>query len=103
MATATQPVTFKAILRQGRFRRLWIAQFVSVFGDFLALFGVISLITFRMHGTALQVTAASIAFALPIAIIGPPAGVFVDRWNVKRLMIASDLLRDVTILALVFG
>jgi len=102
MATATQPVTFKAILRQGPFRRLWIAQFVSVFGDFLALFGVISLITFRMHGTALQVTAASIAFALPIAIIGPPAGVFVDRWNVKRLMIASDLLRAVLILALVF-
>jgi DHA3 family macrolide efflux protein-like MFS transporter len=101
MATAAQPVTFKTILRQRPFRTLWLAQFVSVFGDVLALFGVINLITFRMHGTAVQVTAVTIAFALPLAVVGPVAGVFVDRWNVKRLMIASDLIRAVLILALV--
>lgn len=103
MATAAQPITLKAILRHRPFRTLWIAQFVSIFGDFLALFGVINLITFRMHGTAVQVTAVTIAFALPLAIVGPLAGVFVDRWNVKRLMIASDLIRAVLILTLVFA
>jgi DHA3 family macrolide efflux protein-like MFS transporter len=103
MATAAQPVTFKTILRQRPFRTLWLAQFVSVFGDVLALFGVINLITFRMHGTAVQVTAVTIAFALPLAVVGPVAGVFVDRWNVKRLMIASDLIRAVLILALVLA
>ena len=84
------------------FRTLWLAQFVSVFGDFLALFGVISLITFRWHGTAVQVTTVTIAYMLPIAIISPVAGVFVDHWNVKRLMIASDLIRAGLILLLVF-
>jgi DHA3 family macrolide efflux protein-like MFS transporter len=103
MATVAQPVTFKTILRQRPFRTLWLAQFVSVFGDVLALFGVINLITFRMHGTAVQVTAVTIAFALPLAVVGPVAGVFVDRWNVKRLMIASDLIRAVLILALVLA
>jgi DHA3 family macrolide efflux protein-like MFS transporter len=103
MATAAQPVTFKTILRQRPFRTLWLAQFVSVFGDVLALFGVINLITFHMHGTAVQVTAVTIAFALPLAVVGPVAGVFVDRWNVKRLMIASDLIRAVLILALVLA
>ena len=49
----------QAILKHRPFRTLWLAQFVSIFGDFLALFGVISLITFRMHGTAVQVTAVT--------------------------------------------
>ncbi|HEX3094373.1 MAG TPA: MFS transporter [Candidatus Angelobacter sp.] len=97
-----KPYTLKTILRHKPFRTLWLAQFVSVFGDFLALFGVISLITFRWHGEPQQVTNVTIAYILPLAIIGPVAGVFVDHWNVKRLMIASDLIRAVLILMLVF-
>jgi len=91
------------MLRDRAFRTLWLAQFVSIFGDFLALFGVISLITFRMHGTAVQVTAVSIAYIVPLALISPVAGVFVDHWNVKRLMIASDLIRAVLIMLLLFA
>lgn len=101
-ATSPPSYTLKTILRHKPFRTLWLAQFVSVFGDFLALFGVISLITFRWHGTALQVTTVMIAYMLPLAIISPVAGVFVDHWNVKRLMIASDLIRAGLILLLVF-
>src|SRR5580765_649500 len=104
-AETTSPTayTLKTILKFKPFRTLWLAQFVSIFGDFLALFGVISLITFRWHGTALQVTSVTIAYMLPIAIISPVAGVFVDHWNVKRLMIASDLIRAGLILLLVFA
>ncbi|MBZ5504058.1 MAG: MFS transporter [Acidobacteriia bacterium] len=104
-AETTSPAayTLKTILKFKPFRTLWLAQFVSIFGDFLALFGVISLITFRWHGTALQVTAVTIAYMLPLAVISPVAGVFVDHWNVKRLMIASDLIRAGLILLLVFA
>jgi MFS family permease len=102
MATPAQGLTLKGVLRQKPFRRLWLAQFVSVFGDFLALFGVISFITFRLHGTAVQVITVSMAYVLPLAVIAPFAGVLVDHWNVKRVMIASDLIRAVLILALVF-
>jgi DHA3 family macrolide efflux protein-like MFS transporter len=101
-ATSTPSYTLKTILQHKPFRTIWLAQFVSIFGDFLALFGVISLITFRWHGTAVQVTAVFIAYMLPIAIISPVAGVFVDHWNVKWLMIASDLIRAGLILLLVF-
>jgi MFS family permease len=100
--TPAKPYTLKDILQHGPFRTLWLAQFVSIFGDFLALFGVISLITFRMHGTAVMVTAVTIAYALPLALIAPVAGVFVDHWNPKLVMIASDLIRAALILALVF-
>src|SRR3977135_1962189 len=106
MATASpaaSPYTLKTILQHRPFRVLWIAQFASIFGDFLALFGVISLITFRWHGTPVQVTTVTIAFMRPMAVISPIAGVFVDHWNVKRLMIASDLIRAGLILMLVFA
>jgi MFS family permease len=91
-----------SLLHEKGFRTLWIAQFVSIFGDFLALFGVISLITFRLHGTVIQVTYVTIAYMLPLAVTGPIAGVFVDRLNVKRLMIFSDLTREALALLLVF-
>lgn len=94
--------TQKTIFQHKPFRTIWLAQFVSIFGDFLALFGVISLITFKLHGTAVQVTAVTIAYVLPLAVISPVAGVFVDHWNVKRVMIASDLMRALLITVLVF-
>src|SRR5215467_7789509 len=97
-----KPYSLKDILRYRPFRTMWLAQFVSIFGDFLALFGVISLITFRMHGSAFQVTGVTLAFVLPMAFIGPVAGVFVDHWNPKLVMIASDLIRAALILVLVF-
>jgi len=105
MATSTPApaYTLKTVLKLKPFRTLWLAQFVSIFGDFLALFGVIALITFRWHGNPVQVTAVSIAYLLPLAIIGPVAGVFVDHWNVKRIMIASDLIRAALIFGLVFA
>jgi DHA3 family macrolide efflux protein-like MFS transporter len=97
MASAAQPASsLRAILQQPDFRKLWLAQFVSVFGDFLVLFGVISLIAFRWHGNAVQVTFVMVAYMLPL--VGPLAGVFVDRWNVKRVMIASDLTRAALVL-----
>jgi MFS transporter, DHA3 family, macrolide efflux protein len=101
MATSdlSKPDT-RGVLAQHDFRTLWLAQFVSVFGDFLALFGVISLITFRWHGTATQVTYLLIAYMLPLAIVSPISGVFVDRWRVKQVMICSDLIRGALVLLL---
>jgi DHA3 family macrolide efflux protein-like MFS transporter len=98
----TPAFTQKTILQFRPFRTMWLAQFVSIFGDFLALFGVISLITFKLHGNAVQVTAVTIAYVLPLAVIGPVSGVFVDHWNVKRVMVLSDLTRAVLIILLIF-
>src|SRR6201986_3896050 len=101
-AQTTPPAPDGSIFKLTGFRTIWFGQFVSIFGDFIALFGIISLITFRWHGTPVQVTAMTIAYMLPLAIISPIAGVFVDHWNVKRVMIASDLIRAVLITMLVF-
>jgi len=81
-------------------RRLTLAQGVSLFGDFLAIFGVFSVVSFRMHGSPAEVSGVMLAYMLPQAFVGPAAGVFIDRWDVKRTMVASDLIRAALVLFL---
>ena len=102
MATSGIPLSFAEVLRIRPVRRLWIAQLVSVFGDFLAIFAIIAVVTFKLHGTATEVAMVLVAFMAPFAIVSPLAGVFVDRWPVKRTMVASDLIRGVLVLPLLF-
>jgi DHA3 family macrolide efflux protein-like MFS transporter len=92
-ASLTMPLSFRDVLRIPVMRRVWYAQVISLFGDFLALFAVIAVVSFRMHGTARQLTSLQIAYMLPIVFVGPIAGVFVDRWPLKPTLISSDLIR----------
>ena len=101
-ATPTQ-LSIGEVLRIPSVRRLWIAQTISLFGDFLAIFAVYNIVSFRMHGTPWQVSGIMIAFLLPLAVVGPLAGVFVDHWDMKRTMIASDLIRAVLAIGLIFA
>src|ERR1700722_11151331 len=97
------PLSMGDVMRIPMLRRLWYAQVVSVFGDFLALFAVISILTFKLHATAQQVTGVQIAYQLPIAVLGILAGVFVDRWPLKPTLVASDLSRAVLCIFLLFA
>jgi DHA3 family macrolide efflux protein-like MFS transporter len=91
------PMTYRAVLQLRVMRRVWLAQTISLLGDFLALFAVISVVSFQLHGTPAQVTGVQIAYMLPLALLGPLAGVFVDRWPLKPTLIASDLIRAILI------
>jgi MFS transporter, DHA3 family, macrolide efflux protein len=103
MADTTPQLSFREVLRLQPVRRLWIAQLVSIFGDYLAVFAVFSIVTFDLHGTPFQVSMILVAYLLPMGAISPFAGVFVDKWNVKWTMIASDLVRGVMVVALLFA
>ncbi|MGA7158161.1 MAG: MFS transporter [Acidobacteriaceae bacterium] len=96
------PLSMSEVLRFATMRRLWYAQIVSVFGDFLALFAVITIMTFRLHATPQQVTGLNIAYLLPIAVLGVISGVFVDRWPLKLTMVGSDFTRAALCLLLFF-
>ena len=102
MATPATTLGFRDVLAIPPIRRLWLAQLISVFGDFLAIFGVFSVATFRLHATAAEISLILVAFLLPLGLVSPLAGVLVDRWNVKRTMIASDLIRAVLVVFLIF-
>jgi MFS transporter, DHA3 family, macrolide efflux protein len=95
--------TIRQVLAIPPFRRLWTAQFISIFGDFVALYAVYSMVSFRLNGTPRDVSLITIAFLLPLAFLGPLAGVLVDRWDARRTMIFSDAARAVLVLLLVFA
>lgn len=96
-------MTFREVLSIVPIRRLWLAQLVSVFGDFLAIFAVFSVATFRLHANAAQLSMLMVSYMLPLAVVSPLAGVLVDRWNLKRTMIASDLIRALIACGLIFA
>jgi MFS family permease len=81
------------VLRIPTMRRLWYAALVSTFGDFLALFAVIGVLTFKLKATPQEVTGLQISYMLPIAVLGVLAGVFVDRWPLKLTLVTSDFIR----------
>jgi MFS family permease len=93
----------REVLRITTMRRLWYAQIVSNFGDFLALFAVIGVLTFKLKGNAQQITGVQIAYQVPIAVLGILAGVFVDRWPLKRTLVSSDIIRGFLCLGLLFA
>jgi MFS family permease len=51
-----------------------------------------------MTGSTAALALMAIALAVPAIIVGPVAGVFVDRWERRRVMLASDLIRAAIVL-----
>lgn len=97
------PLSMGAVLRIAAMRRIWFAQLISIFGDFLVLFAAISVLTFKLHATPAQITGVQIAYLLPFAVLGIIAGVFVDRWPVKPTLVSSDAIRAVVVLPLLLS
>jgi MFS family permease len=91
---------YLALLRQNRnFRLLYIGQAISQLGDWFNTVAVYALLL-DLTGSATAVAWMLIVQLLPIAVIGPFAGVVVDRLNRRRIMMAADLLRGILILGL---
>jgi MFS family permease len=87
-------------MRDRSFRLLWSAHTISSFGD--ALTSLALLVTAqRLTGSTSAVAATAIAIALPQLVFGLFAGVLVERWNRKRVMIVADVGRAVLVLGFV--
>ncbi len=68
---------------------IWIGQFLSILSSTIVNFAIILWISIET-GSAEMLAYAAMAAMVPQALIGPVSGVFVDRWNRKRIMILSD-------------
>ena len=85
--------------RYPRFRRLLASLAVSQAGDWLYNLALLAFVYERTHSSAwLGLTTA--ARVLPIVVCGPLGGVVADRYDRRRLMLASDAIRLVLMLAL---
>jgi MFS family permease len=94
-----------AVFRSRAFTLVWVGQFISTAGSALSSLAA-AILVFRVTGSALSVGLMLIATALPSLLIGLIAGVLVDRYDRKRIMVAADLTRAVLVAlvpALVLG
>jgi DHA3 family macrolide efflux protein-like MFS transporter len=68
---------------------IWSGQFISMLTSSAVNFAVIVWLSLKFQ-SAEVLAFAGIAGLLPQAIIGPFAGVFIDRWDRKKVMVLSD-------------
>jgi DHA3 family macrolide efflux protein-like MFS transporter len=83
---------FVRLAVNGSFSALWTGQLISLLGDRVNQVALAALV----YGTTNSAIAGSLTFVaatLPNLLFGPLAGVLVDRWDQKRVLIVSDLLR----------
>ncbi len=93
-----KPGSMGAVLRNGAFLRLWIAQLLSQSANNMVNFALLMRVQeiIRIHDITQANTATSLvilSFSLPAVLFGPIAGVMADRFNRKHVMVATNLLR----------
>ena len=80
------------------FLRLWLAQLISQFGDRVHQMALVGLIAERT-GVSTSNLAKLMAFTiLPVFVIQPFAGVFIDRWDRKTILFVCDIARGLLVL-----
>jgi MFS family permease len=90
-----------AVLRNAAFRRLWLAQAVSLVGDWFTLIALSVVVSRKSGGSGLAVAGLLLMQFIPTAVIGPLSGVLADRFDRRRLLVASDVVRAGIVLLLI--
>ena len=70
---------------------------ISFIGDYFVYLSI-PIVVNRLTGSAMMVGLSLISSAIPALLLGPIAGVFVDRWDRRKTMIASDIIRAMLVL-----
>ena len=95
---------FMPVLRNRNFLALWIGQVFSQLADKVYLVLMIAIISSRFQ-TGNQsisgwVSAIMMAFTIPAVLFGSVAGVFVDRWSKKGVLVVTNILRGGLVLSI---
>jgi dTMP kinase len=87
----------RAVLRIRDFRKLWLSMSLSSFGDWLGLLAITatatSLVDSSFAGQNYALGAVLLFRLLPAILLGPLAGAFADRFDRRKTMVVSDVLR----------
>lgn len=92
----------RELLKDKNFSFLWFSQIISNFGDRLNQMALIGLVYARTPGSTIELAKLLSFTILPVFLIGPVAGIYVDRWNRKYTMVFCDLLRGFLVLLVPF-
>ncbi len=97
---------FLPVLKNRNFLSLWSGQVFSQLADKVYLVLMIALISsnFQSGNQSISgwVSAIMMAFTIPAILFGSVAGVFVDRWSKKTVLVATNILRGGLVLVIPF-
>ena len=93
--------SYRDVVASRSYFPLWLGQVVSNFGDTLHYIAVVVLV-FQLSGQGLVVGGVVAAEVVPVLVLGPVAGLIVDRFSRKGVLIASDVCRAALALSLVW-
>lgn len=85
--------------RQPNFALAWTAGLISMAGDW-ALKIALPILVLQLTGSIAVTSGVVIAGVLPALLVGPLAGVFVDRWDRRRVMITANVLQAAVLIPL---
>jgi CRP-like cAMP-binding protein/sugar phosphate permease len=85
-----------AVFRNRNFSLLWTGQLVETIGNALTSIAA-SIYVYRQTDSALSVGLMLMATSAPSLLVGLFAGVFVDRYDRKNIMISADVLRAILV------
>ena len=91
-------VRFRDVLKEKNFFLLWLGQIVSNFGDRLNQMALIGFVSQKVPHSTYELAKLMLFIIVPVFVIGPVAGAYVDRWNRRHIMIISDVARGFLVL-----
>lgn len=91
----------KELLQIRDYRYLWTAQIASDFGDNLTFLSLMFLVQ-RLTGSTVALATLMVVVTAPSLVFSVVSGVYVDRFDRRKMMVVSDFLRAVLVLGFVF-
>lgn len=101
VAASAHPLSPFAVFRNRSFTLMWAGQLVSTIGSALTSLAA-GILVFRLTGSALSVGLMLMATAIPTLFVGLIAGVYVDRYDRRRIMLTADLIRAALVFLIPF-
>jgi Major Facilitator Superfamily len=89
----------RALLARGDFRRLLLTRLLSQFGDGIFQAALAGTVLFNPQRAAepIDVAAGFAVLLLPYSLVGPFAGVWLDRWSRRQVLLRANVVRAVLV------
>lgn len=91
--TRTLHETPRRLWRHPHFSKLLLAHWTSNVGDWLAFMALFGLAALELRADIAGIGALAVAYMLPLVVIAPLAGVLVDGWDLRPVLVTTDLCR----------
>jgi MFS family permease len=102
LTTTSSTANWRTLLSNGSFVALWIGQIVAQTGDPFRQMAL-QIIVFEQTGSSGALAVLATVMALPTLVVGPIAGVLVDRWPRRSVMLFSHAARAALVTVLVLS